>query len=78
MKYDKEDFLNYVKALLKDKLISGKEWQVNSTDAGCKTGYSKVYLRRKRGRSGGHTSKCCFPDEEAKKIKSQIRELLRR
>lgn len=56
----------------------GGEWVVSSTIFGCALGHSKIFLRRRRGKSGGITCNYCFGNEEAKKIKSEIKELLRK
>jgi hypothetical protein len=55
----------------------GGEWVVQSNPFRCLAGFSKISLKRKRGRSGGITCSYCFPDYEAEKIKNQIRELLK-
>lgn len=49
MDLGKEEFLNSVKAIETLKKMGG-EWQVSSSPFGCKLGYSKVYLRRKRNK----------------------------
>jgi len=61
------------------KLLSslGGEWVVSSSPFGCVQGSSKIYLRRKRGRSGGIVYSNCLPDEEVNKIKKQLKEQLR-
>lgn len=83
IKIGKNDFLRFLlekngEDLL--RLLGGLrgEWVVQSSPSGCKKGFSKVSLKRKTGRSGGIACSYCFPDEETKKIKNQIRELLKR
>jgi len=56
---------------------SGGEWVVSSSPFGCIPGNSKIYLRRKKGISGGITYSDCLPDEEVKEIKKQLKEQLR-
>ena len=80
MEFGKEDFLRLVKESIETFRTLSGEWVVSSTPFGCKFGYSKVYLRRKRDEPSSvrvHICSRCLPDEEVKKIKSQIRGLLR-
>lgn len=58
--------------------FSGGEWIASSTPFGCPPGQSKVYLRRKVGKSGGWQISECLPDDEVEKLKGELREFLRR
>ena len=80
MDLGKEEFLNSVKAIETLRKLGG-EWQVSSSPFGCKLGYSKVYLRRKRNKPSSlrvHIHTVCLSDEEADRLKSQIRTILRK
>jgi len=55
----------------------GGEWVVSSTIIGCPQGQSQVYLRRKRGKSGGLKISECLLNDEAEKLKDEVREYLR-
>jgi hypothetical protein len=67
VKVRKEELLRLLRDL-------GGDWIVSSSPFGCIPGSSKIYLRRKRGRSGGIIYSDCLPDEEVKKIKKQLKE----
>jgi len=62
-----------------DRLLrfSGGEWIVSSTPFGCPLGQSKIYLRRRIGRSGGLQISECLPNDEAKRLKDDLRGYLR-
>lgn len=78
-KIGKEEFLGRVQEFLKISHTLDEEWVVSSTPFGCRLGCSKIYLRRKRGKLNLRVHICsrCLRNEEVKRIKSQIRELLR-
>jgi len=81
MEFGKEEFLRLVKEAVETFRTLGGKWVVSSTPFGCKSGYSKIFLRRKRDEPSSvrvHIRSKCLPNEEVKKIKSQIRELLRK
>jgi len=59
------------------KLLDGK-WVVSSNILGCPVGQSKVYLKRKVGKSGGLKISECIPNDEAERLKREVREYLRR
>ena len=80
MDFGKEEFLRLVKGALETFRTLGGKWVVSSSPFGCKSGYSKIYLRRKRDEPSSvrvHIRSKCLPNEEVKKMKNQIRELLR-
>ena len=52
-------------------------WIVSSSPFGCIAGYSKVFLRRKIGRSGGLKLTNCIPDDKAKELKRKVKRALR-
>ena len=54
------------------------EWIVSSSIWGCPVGQSKVYLRRKVGKSGGLKISECIANEEAERLKHELREYIRR
>ena len=62
----------------------GARWQVSSNPEGCPEGDTKVYLRRKRVKSPWEGGKLrvrnfmceCLSDEEAEKLKKEIRRQL--
>jgi len=54
------------------------EWVVSSSIWGCPVGQSKVYLKRKVGKSGGLKISDCIPNDEAERLKHEVREYLRR
>lgn len=62
----------------------GAKWQVSSNPEGCPNAYTKVYLRRKRVKSPWERGKLrvrnfmceCLSDEEAEKLKEEIRRQL--
>jgi hypothetical protein len=70
MKVGKEELLKLLNSL-------GGEWIVSSTPFGCAFGNSKIYLRKKRGKSGGIIYSDCLPDEEVKKIKNSLKKQIR-
>jgi hypothetical protein len=81
MKLGKNEFLRLLqekdgKGFLRLLRVLGGEWVVQSSPFGCREGFSKISLRRKKSRSGGITCSYCFPNQKAEEIKSQIRELL--
>jgi len=57
--------------------ILGGEWIISSSFFGCPQGYSKVYLKRKTGKSGGLKISECLPNGEVKKLKDELREHLK-
>ena len=63
--------------LLRLLRFSGGEWIVSSTPFGCRPGQSKVYLRRKIGKSGGFEISECLPNDEVERLKEELREYLR-
>lgn len=54
------------------------EWIVSSNIWGCPVGQTKVYLKRKVGKSGGLKISDCIPNDEAERLKHEVREYLRR
>lgn len=70
LRVDKEELTRLLSLL-------GGEWIVSSTIFGCPEGQSKVYLKRKVGKSGGLTISECLPNDEAKRLKDELREYLR-
>ena len=79
MELGKEDFLRKVKESIETFRTLGGEWVVSSTPFGCKFGYSKVYLRRKKDEPSSvrlHIHTGCLPNEEIKQLKNQIRRLI--
>ena len=57
----------------------GKDWFTETTIWSCPKGYSKIYLRRKKGRSGRSPILTeCLPSEEAKQQVKQINEQLKK
>ena len=82
LKLGKKEFLRLLQEKDGEELLRllyglGGEWVVQSSPFGCHEGFSKISLKRKKGRSGGITCFYCFPNKETEKIKSQIRELLK-
>lgn len=63
--------------LLRLLRLSGGEWIVSSTPFGCPPEQSKVYLRRKVGKSGGYQISECLSNDEVKRLKDQLRQYLR-
>jgi hypothetical protein len=81
MEFGEEAFIRHVKEAVNTLSPLGGKWIVSSTPFGCKPDYSKIYLRRKRDRPSSlrvHLRSKCLPNEEAKRIKSQIRKLLKK
>jgi hypothetical protein len=71
MEFEKEPFLKITQS-------KGEDWVVQTHPNGCHKGYSKIYLRRKKGKSGGFKISGCLPTEEARQRAKQIREQLRK
>lgn len=63
--------------LLRLLRFMGGEWIVSSTPFGCPPEQSKVYLRRKIGKSGGWEISECLPDDEVERLKDELRGYLR-
>jgi hypothetical protein len=57
--------------------FSDGEWVVSSNIWGCPVGQSNVYLKRKVGKLGGLKISECIPNDEAKRLKHELREYLR-
>jgi len=57
--------------------FTDNKWIVSSNIWGCPEGQSKVYLRRKVGKSGGLQISGCIANEEAKRLKHELREYIR-
>jgi len=60
------------------RLLSGGEWVISSTIIGCPPRQSQVYLKRKVGKSGGLKISGCIPNDEAERLKDELREFVKR
>jgi hypothetical protein len=74
----KNDLVHVIEIMAKEypdsKLI------ISSHPNGCPDGHSKVYIRLRKGKSGGvviSRGSECMPDSEAEKYKKTIRSLIR-
>jgi len=71
LRIDKQELIRLLRLL-------GGEWIISSTFFGCRPGHSKVYLKRKLGKSGGLKISECLPNDEVKRLKDELREYLKR
>jgi hypothetical protein len=67
-----------IELFLKITQSKGEDWVAQTTIFGCPEGQSKIYLRRRRGKSGGFKIYECLPTEEARHCAKQIREQLKK